>query len=177
MSITQNWSRENLAWAGGLFEGEGCISQKTWGTAVMRLQMTDEDTVRRFARIVGVGQLSGPHEHGVGRKQTWIWSLCKSDYVIAIIAALWPFLGIRRQSKATEVMKTFGERFGKRRRASHCLYGHEFTPENTFWSKGHRSCRECGRRKSRAYYWKKKNNGAQHIHQFTGIAGIGFTQE
>lgn len=26
---------------------------------------------------------------------------------------------------------------------THCKWGHEFTPENTRWSNGHRSCRTC----------------------------------
>jgi hypothetical protein len=38
-----------------------------------------------------------------------------------------------------------------------CLNGHQYTPENTKWNKkGGRSCRECGRVKWRAYYYKRK---------------------
>ncbi len=36
---------------------------------------------------------------------------------------------------------------------THCMHGHEFTPENTYWTKGGvaRSCRECARRASREF--------------------------
>ena len=41
---------------------------------------------------------------------------------------------------------------------THCKYGHEFTPENTVPNNHGRSrwCRECGRRRFRERYWKKK---------------------
>lgn len=31
-------------------------------------------------------------------------------------------------------------------RQTHCVHGHEFTPENTRWWKGHRNCRTCDKR-------------------------------
>jgi hypothetical protein len=39
---------------------------------------------------------------------------------------------------------------------THCKYGHEFTPENTYLCSGQRFCRECGRRRSREYKRKHK---------------------
>jgi hypothetical protein len=37
--------------------------------------------------------------------------------------------------------------------ATHCIHGHEFTPENTIqYRNGKRACRECSRRKRRAFY-------------------------
>lgn len=40
----------------------------------------------------------------------------------------------------------------QRARATHCIHGHEFTPENTYRTgpdKRHRACRECARRRDR----------------------------
>jgi hypothetical protein len=37
----------------------------------------------------------------------------------------------------------------RRRAAKHCLRGHEYTPENTCWRDGRRSCRECRRQRQR----------------------------
>lgn len=34
-------------------------------------------------------------------------------------------------------------------RQTHCVHGHEFTPENTRWHKGHRNCRACEKREDR----------------------------
>lgn len=44
-----------------------------------------------------------------------------------------------------------------RARQTHCKYGHEFTPENTYVSgRGHRSCKTCRRESARRYYWSRK---------------------
>ena len=40
-------------------------------------------------------------------------------------------------------------------RKTHCIYGHEFTPENTKDNQGKRKCRECHKRISRE--WARKN--------------------
>jgi hypothetical protein len=43
------------------------------------------------------------------------------------------------------------------RNKTHCLRGHEFTPDNTYISKaGKRSCRTCGREHARIYRIRKQ---------------------
>lgn len=45
-----------------------------------------------------------------------------------------------------------GEGVGVRNAAkTHCVHGHEFTPENTYIKQGKRSCRECGRQANRRH--------------------------
>jgi hypothetical protein len=69
-------SRDEIAWAAGLFEGEGCISTTTYRLQVA-LVMTDEDMVRRFDAIVERGKVYGPYHppsHGPRRKQFWRWA-------------------------------------------------------------------------------------------------------
>lgn len=39
---------------------------------------------------------------------------------------------------------------------THCNYGHEFTPENTYMNRGARVCRTCTRERSRRAYWARK---------------------
>lgn len=41
---------------------------------------------------------------------------------------------------------------------THCFYGHEFTPENTFYRKdgGQRRCRECNRFNAKVGYYRRK---------------------
>ncbi len=43
-----------------------------------------------------------------------------------------------------------------RRKTTHCRKGHEWTPDNTRWVKGARSCRECQRAYSLNWYYKNK---------------------
>jgi hypothetical protein len=59
--------REEVAWAAGLFEGEGCLTI-TSGQPVMRLNSTDEDAPQRFYEIVGAGKVYGPYPRKPPRK-------------------------------------------------------------------------------------------------------------
>lgn len=44
-----------------------------------------------------------------------------------------------------------------RRKRTHCLKGHELTPENTILVKGGRSCATCTRARGLAWYYRKKD--------------------
>lgn len=48
---------------------------------------------------------------------------------------------------------------------THCINGHEFTPENTMWTRGGRSrgCRECQRLYRARHEAKKKTSGAPSV--------------
>ena len=91
-----------IAWAGGLFEGEGCIGIVS-GQRQPRLQLvsTDEDVVRRFADAVGWGNVRFYEREPY--KDYWQWSVQSRNGVIAVIDMLWPYLGHRRKMKAVEV--------------------------------------------------------------------------
>ena len=76
MGATMTASAEEIAWAGGLFEGEGCLGR--YGNVfVMRIHSTDEDVVRRFRDVVERGTVYGPYENsgkdGSIRKPFWAW--------------------------------------------------------------------------------------------------------
>jgi hypothetical protein len=61
-------------------------------------------------------------------------------------------------SLAENIMR--GDGVGVRNAAkTHCKSGHEFTPENTYWKRGKRACRECGRRATRR--WREKVQAGQ----------------
>jgi hypothetical protein len=102
---------EQLAWAAGLFEGEGWIvvrPKRTRGElrhrAQLGLQSADVDVVRHFASVVGVGNVGGPYGHE-GYKPSWLWQTASFEYVQATIAMLWPWLGERRRGRAKEVLR------------------------------------------------------------------------
>jgi len=115
-------NRENLAWAAGLFEGEGSFSAglysrkhlvsgatRKYQSIQANLRMTDEDVVRRFGAIVGVGSVHGPYHHPSPTrpnvKPFWMWQAAGFQQVQAIIAMLWAWLGCRRRDRAAEVLQ------------------------------------------------------------------------
>ena len=67
---------DELAWAAGLFEGEGSISASS-GRLDVRVKMTDEPVVRRFAEVMDCGTVYGPYNYeyrdGSKRKPHWVW--------------------------------------------------------------------------------------------------------
>lgn len=97
-----------IAWAVGLFEGEGCISEVhrnrdpecRYRTVTLKLGSTDKDVVERFAAIVGVGGIQPKVRRLPSYKDQWIWQCTKRDDVRSLIALFRPLLGSRRRAKA-----------------------------------------------------------------------------
>ena len=88
-----------VAWAAGLFEGEGSITQ-SGGRLFVRL---DEDVVLRFAEIARHGDVYGPYKHqgkdGSARKPYWVWLAPEYD-ALEVLEMLWPCLSERRREQA-----------------------------------------------------------------------------
>lgn len=99
-----------LAWAAGLFEGEGCFYlRRATGKRSVHLgaclAMADEEIVRRFSEVVGVGvvaknqrRLQRPH-HSV----TWRWQ-ANGPAVSIVYELLGPWLGTRRRTRYAEIL-------------------------------------------------------------------------
>lgn len=109
--------REALAWAGGLFEGEGCFCvnrqpSKSKPMAHVELCSTDEETVRRFHKVVGVGNVLGPYTYRLrpNNKPYWKWKVNKFEYAQHIGAILWPWLGERRREAAKSMLEAINNR-------------------------------------------------------------------
>ncbi len=109
-----DWVREqmDLAWAAGLFEGEGCIlvenRAKYVGGKRVRLiiAMKDQDVLERFARIVGAevkpwNVATRKPEHSMMYRV----EIGKKADTYQILKMLRPFFGERRGEKADEAME------------------------------------------------------------------------
>ena len=105
---------DTIAWAAGLFEGEGTViafgSRKHQRS--LALSMTDEDVVLRFAATIGAGKIYGPYGYASStsrrrehHKQYWRWSVSDKEGVIAVASALLPFMGARRKAKMIEAIE------------------------------------------------------------------------
>ena len=107
------WNSEELAWAAGLFEGEGCFAD-SHGVPVCRLGMTDEDVIRRFHEIIRIGTIyaftrTNPNTAGVEWKNGHEWATTNFEHTQAFMAAIWPWLGERRKAKAHDLLAGYGD--------------------------------------------------------------------
>jgi hypothetical protein len=145
----REYSRTELdwAWAAGLFEGEGSIVNyiaqregSSYRRRVLALKMTDEDVVRRFHSIVQAGRVTLRRSKNERHKDQWAWECTRWADIENTLRRFLPYLGERRREAAE--FSLAHPAFLPR---THCLKGHEFTPENTYVhpASGSRSCREC----------------------------------
>ena len=101
--MTRVPTREEAAWLAGIFEGEGCFSRAGSSGQNARLTMTDEDTVRRFAAMLGA-RVRGPFLHKGREKPMWSVSFGSFEQAQALLAYMWWGLGARRRARAVEVL-------------------------------------------------------------------------
>lgn len=107
--MTQNISPIDLAWAAGLFEGEGSFGLRnnageTYKYLTLQINMTDEDVLEKFYNIFQVGTFRPwtPPSHA-GRKPQWRWRVSGKD-AEAVAWALAPHLGKRRLARFAELL-------------------------------------------------------------------------
>jgi hypothetical protein len=104
----------DVQWAAGLFEGEGCFSINTRegrprsSVATCQLRMVDEDVVRAFHEVVGVGALrllhQSPQREAKGYQPVWAWYSGAQRDVRHVIEMFYPYLGDRRKKRADELL-------------------------------------------------------------------------
>lgn len=109
---TSGWTRENIAWLAGLFEGEGCISLRDYISDAeprfnLIIKMTDEDVIRRAHGVAGIGCVGGPYMEKAGTKPCWRWSAWNNQNCVALLYAMYPFLGSRRRGKICEMLSVW----------------------------------------------------------------------
>lgn len=90
-----------IAWAAGIFEGEGTVTPKCGKGSQHRYQaaviMTDEDVLRRFSDVVGLGRFYGPYQPTNPRAlPIWRWMTTKNSEVATLFELIGPWLGKRR---------------------------------------------------------------------------------
>jgi hypothetical protein len=102
-----------IAWAAGLFEGEGCFNLTVHKASKVRrrpypraqLRMTDHDVVERFASVVEHGSITGPYKCK-NPKHLAFWNWCWGGR--AAMDWMWanfgPFLHKRRRAKLMEIL-------------------------------------------------------------------------
>jgi hypothetical protein len=181
-------NKEELAWAGGLFEGEGSFYSTSKSGSNASISMTDLDSLERFQKAVGLPIKIKRRKLNPEYKPVYEWRTGKFEYVQALGAMLWNYLGQRRKRqvvdcfkyKAASVKSRNGVGLGK----TTCPNGHLYDEKNTYIDKrGTRICRTCRNKSSlnwfknhkeehrtykRKYYHKMK-----HKNERTGQSSVG----
>lgn len=98
----------DLGWCAGLFDGEGSIgichrrAARTYHLG-LRIQMTDERTVRHFRDLVGLGTVAWQAARG-RRLQSWTWFSGRRSDVAAILSKLLPHL-VTKEKEASLALR------------------------------------------------------------------------
>ena len=99
---------QNVSWAIGILEGEGCFSihkrsnRPNTISCAIHCEMTDKDTIESLQKVFHTGTIcvrQGRENH----KDSWIWSVQKQKDVFDILLQIMPSLSKRRLEKAQEL--------------------------------------------------------------------------
>jgi hypothetical protein len=107
--IGEESSETWLAWAAGLYEGEGSCSviynthKKRRFHPQLNLGSTDRDVVYKFHSVVGFGNVTGPY-YPKNRKLIWRWRGHGWEAVRFFLEHLGPYLGERRKARLHEIL-------------------------------------------------------------------------
>ncbi len=163
-----------IAWAAGLFEGEGSISIPREETGFQSLRaglgMTDFDVVARFQDVIRVGRCRPYREERPHWKALMQWTACGAEAVSAVVLML-PYLGERRTARAVECLAWFRDRH-----VAECVgCGARFVRAN---ARGRYCTENCLYRSLRGYSARRSGlgdvrHGQRHLEYSEAIALIG----
>lgn len=94
-----------IAWAAGLFDGEGCITIVGNRVQVV-VSMTDLDLLERMQKHFGgsIHPIKKRKEHW---KDAWKWQISGTKKSLAFLDLIYPYLSIRRQARVEEARNHF----------------------------------------------------------------------
>lgn len=94
-----------IAWAAGIFEGEGTIGRWKQGTGwYVSVAMTDVDVLELLQDAVGMGKIYGPYStgsklNGEPCRLSYRWHINDKDGLLRFGEMILPFMGQRRRAR------------------------------------------------------------------------------
>lgn len=141
--------RSERIWAAGFLSGKGHIAFVGTSYVHLTIGMVDEDTIRRFHEIVGVGTIYARDRSDQGHQTFYRWVAAHKLDVRHVLMSTLPWLEGQRKEKAKQALV----RLARVRTVGHngrCSRGHPMKSINLYVSpKGRRQCRMCLRRRDR----------------------------
>jgi hypothetical protein len=99
---------EELAWAAGLFAGDGCLAVEKrnlrLGTryslrmTVAQSGQSRPEVLLKFQDLMGAGRIKGPREVE-GREPKYGWYVCARPVIARCMNLIWPWLGIDKREQ------------------------------------------------------------------------------
>ena len=105
-------TKEEIAWAAGIFEGEGCFSHNLNGNRNTKrlptasVQMTDRDVIEKFCAVVEIGHFNAQHSPSQN-KPVYTWRTNTYEGVKYVYDLLSPWLCARRLAKGKEELDAY----------------------------------------------------------------------
>lgn len=104
--------KEELAWAAGFFDGEGCTTVTRCRPKLRAIDQerpqiglrssiaqVEKDVLDRFCVAVGVGAVRGPYQSRNNRQPHFQWNASNVD-VVKMLDLLWPYLSNPKRVQA-----------------------------------------------------------------------------
>jgi hypothetical protein len=86
------YDKYELAWAAGLFDGEGSVGHYKYATQLM-ISQVDRRVLDRFLAAVKLGKIHGPYmPKGKQQKPVFRYGVHNFEHVQQIAACLWAYL-------------------------------------------------------------------------------------
>lgn len=98
-------SSAEIAWVAGVFEGEGHLVNNGKFGIRLRVNMVDEDVIRRLHKITGVGKVYERDLRSESRQLQYVWDVCRRNEVLDVLYKIRPWLGTRRSIRASEAIE------------------------------------------------------------------------
>src|SRR6266540_1233355 len=95
-----------LAWAAGLFDGEGSTIVTGRCSFVVTVAQNEPFVLERFRRAVSRGKVFGPYLSG-GRIQ-WAYRVARFEQAQYVLCLLWRWLSPAKREQATRALRTVG---------------------------------------------------------------------
>lgn len=101
--INTNNINANIAWAAGLFEGEGNIAFTGKNSVSLQIGSTDLDCLEKLQDVLSLGAIYGPKLKD-GRKPFYTWNLGRGPDVKRVLELFIPWFCSRRLVRAQEAI-------------------------------------------------------------------------